>query len=137
MPYVMVGTENGASMAPAINSYILAQHLPDAPVDYLPRLRARLPVPVPQPVRGPRRPLPRHRRHRRLNLPASASNHTARPLRQRAENEPNMNDLLDFVLDAHGGLNRWSDVARPPPSWPPGGPFWGLEGFPTRSWTRP
>ena len=71
MPYVMVGTENGASMAPAINSYILAQHLPDAPVDYLPRLRARLPVPVPQPVRGPRRPLPRHRRHRRLNLPAS------------------------------------------------------------------
>ena len=30
MPYVMVGTENGASMAPAINSYILQQHLPGA-----------------------------------------------------------------------------------------------------------
>jgi hypothetical protein len=24
-----------------------------------------------------------------------------------------MNDLLDFVLDAHGGLNRWSDGSLP------------------------
>jgi hypothetical protein len=39
-------------------------------------------------------------------------NHTARPLRQRAEKEPNMNDLLDFVLDAPGGLKRWLSAQR-------------------------
>jgi hypothetical protein len=36
----------------------------------------------------------------------------ARPLRQRAEKEPNMNDLLDFVLDPHGGLKRWLSAQR-------------------------
>jgi len=25
-----------------------------------------------------------------------------------------MNDLLDFVLDAHGGLNRWLSAQRLP-----------------------
>ena len=41
-----------------------------------------------------------------------------------------MNDLLDFVLDAHGGLNRWSDVSTLTAKLAAGGPFWGLKGFP-------
>src|SRR6266851_10438808 len=57
-------------------------------------------------------------------------NHTARPLRQRAEQEPNMNDLLDFVLDAHGGLKRWSGVSTVTAKLAVGGPFWGQQGFP-------
>jgi len=41
-----------------------------------------------------------------------------------------MNDLLDFVLDAHGGLNRWSDVSTLTAKLAAGGPFWGQQGFP-------
>jgi hypothetical protein len=44
--------------------------------------------------------------------------------------EPNMNDLLDFVLDAHGGLERWSGVSRLTAKLAVGGPFWGQLGFP-------
>ena len=41
-----------------------------------------------------------------------------------------MNDLLDFVLDAHGGLKRWSDVSTLTAKLAVGGPFWGQQGFP-------
>ena len=41
-----------------------------------------------------------------------------------------MNDLLDFVLDAHGGLKRWSDVSTLTAKLAAGGPFWGQQGFP-------
>ena len=41
-----------------------------------------------------------------------------------------MNDLLDFVLDAHGGLNRWSGVSTLTAKLAAGGPFWGQQGFP-------
>ena len=36
-----------------------------------------------------------------------------------------MNDLLDFVLDAHGGLKRWSGVSTVTAKLAVGGPFWG------------
>jgi hypothetical protein len=41
-----------------------------------------------------------------------------------------MNDLLDLVLDAHGGLSRWSDVSTLTAKVTVGGPFWKLRGFP-------
>jgi hypothetical protein len=41
-----------------------------------------------------------------------------------------MNDLLDFVLGAHGGLNRWSAVSTLTAKLAAGGPFWGRQGFP-------
>jgi hypothetical protein len=44
--------------------------------------------------------------------------------------EPNMNDLLDFVLDAHGGHERWSGVSGLTAKLAVGGPFWGQLGFP-------
>jgi hypothetical protein len=57
-------------------------------------------------------PLPRHRRRLRLEPAGLRPDHTARPLRQSADKEPNMNDVLDFVLGAHGGLNRWLSAQR-------------------------
>jgi hypothetical protein len=68
---------SGTETQPARRTAATAQLLPAGPAhrgrpaDHLPRLRARFPVPVPQPVRGPRRPTPRHRRRLHLNLPAS------------------------------------------------------------------
>src|SRR5712664_249927 len=62
--------------------------------------------------------------------PAAPRHHGAQTLRQRAEKEPNMNDLLDFVLDAHGGLKRWSGVSTLTAKLAVGGPFWGQQGFP-------
>ena len=41
-----------------------------------------------------------------------------------------MNDLLDLVLDAHGGLTRWSGVSTLTAKLAAGGPFWGLRRFP-------
>lgn len=41
-----------------------------------------------------------------------------------------MNDLLDLVLDAHGGLSRWSDVSTLNAELTVSGPFWKLRGFP-------
>jgi hypothetical protein len=41
-----------------------------------------------------------------------------------------MNDLLDLVLDAHGGPKRWSDVSTFTAKLAIGGPFWGQQGFP-------
>jgi hypothetical protein len=41
-----------------------------------------------------------------------------------------MNDLLDLVLDAHGGLNRWSGVSTLTATLAADGPFWKLRGFP-------
>lgn len=41
-----------------------------------------------------------------------------------------MNDLLGFVLDAHGGLGQWSNVDTLTTRLAVGGPFWGLRGFP-------
>ena len=41
-----------------------------------------------------------------------------------------MNDLLEFVLDAHGGRKRWSDVKTLTTELAVGGPFWKLRGFP-------
>lgn len=41
-----------------------------------------------------------------------------------------MNDLLDYVLDAHGGLNRWSGVSTLTAKLAADGPFWKLRGFP-------
>ena len=38
-----------------------------------------------------------------------------------------MNDLLDFVLDAHGGLKRWSGVNTLTVKLAIGGPFWGQQ----------
>jgi hypothetical protein len=40
-----------------------------------------------------------------------------------------MNDLLDFVLDAHGGHERWSGVSTLTAKLAVGGPFWGQQGF--------
>jgi hypothetical protein len=80
------------------------------------------------------RPLPHHKPPK---LPDVSSGLTGSgPLRQRAEKEPNMNDLLDFVLDAHGGLKRWSGVSTLTAKLAIGGPFWTQQGFPARSWTR-
>jgi hypothetical protein len=36
-----------------------------------------------------------------------------------------MNDLLDLVLEAHGGLERWSDVGTLTARLAAGGPFRG------------
>src|SRR5262245_6073914 len=44
--------------------------------------------------------------------------------------EPNMNDLLGFVLDAHGGHERCSGVSTLTAKLAIGGPFWGQQGFP-------
>jgi hypothetical protein len=41
-----------------------------------------------------------------------------------------MNDLLDFILDAHGGLERWLGVSTLTAKLAVGGPFWGQLGFP-------
>jgi hypothetical protein len=41
-----------------------------------------------------------------------------------------MNDLLKFVLDAHGGPERWSRVSTLTAKLAVGGPFWGQQGFP-------
>ena len=41
-----------------------------------------------------------------------------------------MNDLLDLVLDAHGKLDRWSDVSTLTAKLATEGPFWRLRGFP-------
>ena len=41
-----------------------------------------------------------------------------------------MNDLPDFVLDAHIGLKRWSGVSTLTTELAAGGPFWGRQGFP-------
>ena len=41
-----------------------------------------------------------------------------------------MSDLLDMVLDAHGGLRRWLGVRTLTASLAVGGPFWGQQGFP-------
>jgi hypothetical protein len=41
-----------------------------------------------------------------------------------------MNDLLDLVLDAHGGLRRWSGVRTLAARLAVGGPFWMFRGFP-------
>jgi hypothetical protein len=41
-----------------------------------------------------------------------------------------MYDVLDFVLDAHGGLERWSAVSALTAKLAVGGPFWGQLGFP-------
>ena len=38
-----------------------------------------------------------------------------------------MNGPLDFVLDAHGGLKRWSGVSTLPVKLAVGGPFWGQQ----------
>jgi hypothetical protein len=38
--------------------------------------------------------------------------------------------LLDFVLDAHGGLRRWLGVRTLTAKLAAGGPFWGQQGFP-------
>src|SRR5689334_16586655 len=99
---------------------------PGRPADHLPRLRHGFLLQYPSlfvvhvaasPAPPPPSPEPAGLR----------PNHTARPLRQRAEQEPNMNDLLDFVLDAHGGLKRWSDVSTLTATLAVGGPFWGQQ----------
>ena len=41
-----------------------------------------------------------------------------------------MSDLLDAVLDAHGGLTRWLGVRTLTAKLDVGGPFWGQQGFP-------
>jgi hypothetical protein len=41
-----------------------------------------------------------------------------------------MNDLLDLVLDAHGGLDRWSAVSTLGAKLTTAGPFWKLRCFP-------
>jgi hypothetical protein len=43
---------------------------------------------------------------------------------------PASNDLLDFVLDVHGGLERWSGISALTAKLAIGGPFWGQHGFP-------
>src|SRR5262245_11197587 len=47
----------------------------------------------------------------------------------RQAKEPDMNDLLTLVVDAHGGLERWSRVSTLTAQLAAGGPFWGLRGF--------
>jgi hypothetical protein len=116
-------------MAPAINSYILAQHIPDAQlITYPDSDTASCPrTPACSWSTSPAPPAPPPPSPQPAGL---RPNHTARPLRQRAEQEPNMNDLLDFVLDAHGGLKRWSAVSTLTAKLAVGGPFWGRQGFP-------
>jgi hypothetical protein len=41
-----------------------------------------------------------------------------------------MSDLLDFVLDSHGGLRRWSEVGTLTARTTVGGPFWVAKGWP-------
>ncbi len=41
-----------------------------------------------------------------------------------------MSDLLDFVLDAHGGLERWSGVSALTAKLAVGGPILGTAGIP-------
>src|ERR1700737_1346572 len=41
-----------------------------------------------------------------------------------------MDELLARVLDAHGGLERWSSLEALTARLSVGGPFWGLRGFP-------
>jgi hypothetical protein len=41
-----------------------------------------------------------------------------------------MNDLLTLVLEAHGGLERWSKARTLTTRLAIGGPFWGRRGFP-------
>src|SRR6266851_3714216 len=41
-----------------------------------------------------------------------------------------MRDLLESVLDAHGGLERWSKVKTLTVRLAVGGPYWGIRGFP-------
>ena len=41
-----------------------------------------------------------------------------------------MDELLARVLDAHGGLERWSGLEALTARLSVGGPFWGLRGFP-------
>ena len=39
-----------------------------------------------------------------------------------------MNDLLNRVLEAHGGLDNWSQVSELTVRLSLGGPFWGWKG---------
>ena len=41
-----------------------------------------------------------------------------------------MNDLLEFVLGAHGGRKRWSEVKTLTTQLAVGGPLWKLREFP-------
>ncbi len=41
-----------------------------------------------------------------------------------------MDPLVSFVLDAHGGLDRWSGVRALTAHLSLGGPFWGMKGWP-------
>src|SRR4051794_11727091 len=41
-----------------------------------------------------------------------------------------MNELLDRVLDAHGGLDAWTGTTSLTAKLSLGGPFWGLRGWP-------
>ncbi len=41
-----------------------------------------------------------------------------------------MDELLTLVLDAHGGLDRWSGVSALTAHLSLGGPFWGAKGWP-------
>jgi hypothetical protein len=41
-----------------------------------------------------------------------------------------VSDLLDFVLDAHGGLRRWSGISTLTAKLAVGGPFWKSRDFP-------
>ena len=41
-----------------------------------------------------------------------------------------MDPLLSFVLDAHGGLDRWSGMRALTVQLSLGGPFWGMKGWP-------
>lgn len=43
-----------------------------------------------------------------------------------------MNDLLTQVLEAHGGMERWSRVSRIRSHWTIDGPFWGMKCWPKR-----
>jgi hypothetical protein len=43
---------------------------------------------------------------------------------------PASNELLDVVLDAHGGLERWSGISTLTAKLAIGGPLWGQLGFP-------
>src|SRR5258708_29949654 len=53
-----------------------------------------------------------------------------RVLRPRLESEFHMDPLVSFVLDAHGGLDRWSGVRALTAHLSLGGPFWGMKGWP-------
>jgi hypothetical protein len=48
-----------------------------------------------------------------------------------------MNDLLDFVLNAHGGLKRWPGVSTLTAKLAAGARSGDSRDSPTRSWTRP